>query len=72
MESAIKCNAHKRIYINIGRNKKRIQKKNKMCNKIKCAGQYTVDLINYNIRGCASRMCKQVVQGINIAAIRMM
>ncbi len=24
-------------------------KKNKMCNKIKCAGQYTVDVINSNI-----------------------
>ncbi len=33
---------HKRIYINIG--KKHI--KSKMCNKIKCAIQYTVDLVN--------------------------
>ncbi len=38
-----------------------------MLNKIKCARQYTVDLINNNI----SKMCKQVVHGIYIAAIRM-
>ncbi len=35
-----------------------------MCNKIKCAIQYTVDLINNNINGCARRMCKQVVKGM--------
>ncbi len=48
----LKVTQHKRIYINIGRNKKKIRikiKKNKMCNKIKCAGQYIVDLINNNI-----------------------
>ncbi len=44
MDSAIICNKHNRIYVNIG-----MKKKNKMCNKIKCAGQYTVDLINNNI-----------------------
>ncbi len=38
---------HKRIYINIG--KKKLIRKNKMCNNIKCTGQYTVDLINDNI-----------------------
>ncbi len=45
-----------------------------MCNKIKCAIQYTVNLINNNNinRECARRMCKQVVQGIHIAAMRMM
>ncbi len=44
-----------------------------MCNKIKCAIQYTVDLINNNnINGCARRICKQVVQGIHIAAMQMM
>ncbi len=35
-----------------------------MCNKIKCAEQYTVDLINNNI--------SRDVQEIHIAAIRMM
>ncbi len=29
-----------------------------MCNEIKCAIQYTVDLINNNIKGCARGMCK--------------
>ncbi len=44
-----------------------------MCKKIKCVGQYTVDLINNNIsRDVERRMCKQVVPGINIAAIQMM
>ncbi len=47
---------HKRIYINIGmkKNDEKITNKNNKiqiisCNKIKCAGQYTVDLINNNI-----------------------
>ncbi len=48
---------HKRIYINIGKNKiknKKTKIRDKMCNEIKCAIQYTVDLINNNInRGCA-------------------
>ncbi len=42
-----------------------------MCNIIKCAAQYTVDLITNNI----SRMCKKNLQtdftGFYIAAIRM-
>ncbi len=42
-----------------------------------CNMQYTVDLINNSIsRGvqeeCANRLCKQVVQGIYIAAVWMM
>ncbi len=44
MDSAKYVTQHKRIYITIG---KKI--KSKMCNKIKCAIQYTVDLINNNI-----------------------
>ncbi len=44
-----------------------------MCNKIKCAGQHTVDLINNNIsRSVQEDLCKQVVQGIYRAAIWMM
>ncbi len=50
--------------INIGvKNKIKKEEENKMCNKIKCAGQYTVDLINNNI----SR--NVLIQGIYIAAI---
>ncbi len=44
-----------------------------MCNKIKCARQYTVDIINNNITG----MCKKNVQTgctgyVHMAAMRMM
>ncbi len=39
MDSAKYVTQHKRIYINIGRNKK--IRKIKMCNKMKCAGQCT-------------------------------
>jgi len=39
MDNAKNVTKHKRIYINIGT---KIQI-NKMCNKIQCAGQYTVD-----------------------------
>ncbi len=51
---------HKRIYINVGKKSKE-QIKNKMCNKIKCAGQHTVDLIKNNIgrdvqEECANRL----------------
>ncbi len=49
MDSAKKKNQHKRIYLNIGKNKIKIRKKmSKMCNEIKCAIQYTVGLINNN------------------------
>ncbi len=37
-----------------------------MFNEIKCAIQYTVDLINNNINGCARRMCKQQKECENI------
>jgi len=43
MDSAKYVTQHKRIYINIGEKKYKIRK-NKICNKIKCAGQYTVGL----------------------------
>ncbi len=57
MDSAKYVTQHKRIYINIG--KKKI--KSNMCNKIKYAIQYTVDLINNNINRdvqeeCANRL----------------
>ncbi len=47
----MKMKHNKRIYINIGKNKIKIRKKirGKMYNEIKCALQYTVDLINNNI-----------------------
>ncbi len=56
---------HKRIYINIG---KKI--KSKMCNKIKCAIQYTVDLINNNINRdvqeeCANRLYRVYIHSSN-------
>ncbi len=46
-----------------------------MCNKIKCAIQYTVDLINSNINRdvqeeCASKLSRVYIQ--YVAAIRMM
>ncbi len=44
MDSAKYVTQHKIIYINIGE-----KIKSKMCYKIKCAIQYTVDLINNNI-----------------------
>ncbi len=62
------------IYINIGKkNNKKI--KSKIYNKIKCAIQYTVDLINNNINRdvqeeCANRLYR--VYTVHIAAIRMM
>ncbi len=46
---------HKRIYINIGKNKIKIR--GKMCNEIKCAIQYTVDLINNNINRDVQEEC---------------
>ncbi len=46
MDSAKYVTQHKRIYINIGKKLKNYNTKfSKMCNKIKCAIQYTVDLI---------------------------
>ncbi len=45
----------KRIYINIGMNKKNKNKNKKY--KIKCAGQYTVDLINNNISRNVQEKC---------------
>ncbi len=43
MDSAKYVTQHKSIYMNIGK-----KKKSQMCNKIKCAIQHTVDLINNN------------------------
>ncbi len=50
---------HKRININIGKNKIKIRKKirGKMCNDIKCVIQYTVDLINNNINRDVQEEC---------------
>ncbi len=48
MDSAIVCNTTQ-DNIHKYRLKKELNiKKNEMCNKIKCAGEYTVDLINNN------------------------
>ncbi len=58
---------HKRIYINIGKNKIKIRKKirGKMCNEIKCAIQYTVDIINNNIsRDVQEERANMVVPGM--------
>ncbi len=54
---------HKRIYINIGKNKIKIRKKirGKMCNEIKCAIQYTVDIINNNISRDVQEECANMV-----------
>ncbi len=49
MDSAKYVTQHKSIYINIGKKNLNKQIKNKMWYKIKCAIQYTVDLINNNI-----------------------
>ncbi len=56
MDSAKYVTQHKRIYTNIVEKKEKIRK-NKMCNKIKCAGQYTVDLINKNISRDVQEIC---------------
>ncbi len=55
MDSAktMKHNTRECIY-NIGKNKKKISK---MCNEIKCAIQYTVDLINNNINRDVQEEC---------------
>ncbi len=59
MDSAKYVTQHKSIYINIGQKLKYI--KSIMCNKMKCAIQHTVDLINNNINKdvqeeCANRL----------------
>ncbi len=51
-----KVTQHKRIYINIGKKLKE-KIKSKMCNKIKCAKQYTEDLINSNINRDVQEEC---------------
>ncbi len=56
MDSAKYVTLHNRIYINIGKNKIKIR--SKICNEIKCAKQYTENLINNYI----NRMCKRNVQ----------
>ncbi len=44
-----------------------------MCNEIKCAIQYTVDLINININRDVQEECaNRLYRYIHIAAIRMM
>ncbi len=58
----------KRIYINIGMEKNEVKKirikknKYKLKHKIKCAGQYTVDLINNNIRRNVQEECGRTIQ----------
>ncbi len=57
MDSAKCVIQYKRIYINIGKIKKK-----KMYNKIKCAEQYTVDLINNNISRDVQTGCTGYIQ----------
>ncbi len=60
MDSAKKLNiTQENIYINIGKNKIQIRSKirSKMCNKIKCAIQYTLDLINNKINRDVQEEC---------------
>ncbi len=69
MDSAKYVTQHKRIDINIGKKTKN-KKKSKMCNKIKCTIQYTVDLINNNINRdvqeeCANRLYRVHTHGNN-------
>ncbi len=49
--------------MNIGKNKIKIRTKiwGKMCNEIKCAIQYTVDLINNNINRYVQEECANMV-----------
>ncbi len=70
MDSAKYVTQHKRIYINIGEKLKDKKIKSKMCNKIKCAIQYTVDLINNNINRyvqeeCANRLYRVYTHSSN-------
>ncbi len=70
MDSAKYVTQHKRIYINIGKKLKDKKIKSKMCNKIKCAIQYTVDLINNNINRyvqeeCANRLYRVYTHSSN-------
>ncbi len=65
MDSAKYVTQHKRIYINIGN-----KIKSKMCNKIKCAIQYTVDLIHNNINRdlqeeCANSLYRAYIHSSN-------
>ncbi len=58
-----------RIYINIGMEEKNNYNNilNKMCNKIKCAGQLTVDLKNHNInRNVQEECCTGYLHSINM------
>ncbi len=69
MDSAKKTrNTTQENIYNIGKNKKKIR--SKMCNEIKCAIQYTVDLINNNINGdvqeeCANRLYRVCTHSSN-------
>ncbi len=68
MDSAKNETQHKRIYINTDQNKIKIR--SKMCNKIKCAIKYTVDLINNNINRnvqeeCANRLYRVCTHSSN-------
>ncbi len=59
MDSAKYVTQHKSIYISIGNFFYKI--KSNMCNKMKCAIQHTVDLVNNNINKdvqeeCANRL----------------
>ncbi len=67
VDSAKYITQHKIIYINIGTKINKIKIKSKLCNKIKCAIQYTVDLINNNINRdvleeCANRLYRVSTQ----------
>ncbi len=61
MDSAKYVTQHKRIYINIGKKKKRRENRVKCAIKIKCVKQYTENLINNDINRdvqeeCANRL----------------
>ncbi len=43
-----------------------------MCNKVRCAIQYTVDLINNNVSRDVQEECANRLPGIYTAAMRMM
>ncbi len=60
MDSAKYVTQHKRIYKTIGKKTKQKNTKIKtstICNTIKCAGQFTVDLIHNNISRYVQEEC---------------
>ncbi len=62
MDSAKYVTQHKRIYRLKKRRTKEEQIKSKICNKIKCAIQYTVDLINNIINRDVQEECANRVK----------